>query len=99
VRVLLAGLPPDSALARAHTGHAWTTDVPWLLANINDGVNVLGTLTHNANVPKGKQVKAPERVPRPDTGQDGEQSEHSEDELAAIRAEMDQTRRRIFSRR
>lgn len=98
--MLLDGLPADNAIARAHVGHSWTTDVPWLLANLVDAVNMQVTLTHNANQPAGKQIRAPDPVARPDTPAEPQHDYH-EDQTARqtehIRAEMDTMRGRLFT--
>ncbi|RLL68133.1 hypothetical protein [Streptomyces sp. Z26] len=65
LRVLIEGLPPDGALGRAASGHAWT------LADMRDAdtLDVLGRLfvaTYNANrAESAPELPWPDPVPRP----------------------------------
>lgn len=64
LRVLIDGLPPDSALHRKYPESAgWTQDTH-VLASLIDSVAVLTELTRAANSEDGK-FNMPERFPRP----------------------------------
>lgn len=66
-RSLVAGLPKDSATARAldpHGGH-WPTDTE-LMAQVVDSLSILNVNFVRANSKKGTSVPNPSFVPRPD---------------------------------
>ncbi|GGX01892.1 hypothetical protein [Streptomyces chryseus] len=65
LRVMVQGLPPDGAMARAMAGHHWQ-HIDWAAAETRDMVERLFVAFCNANRdPKSAAVPYPERTWRP----------------------------------
>lgn len=95
--MLTEWLPTDSAAHRAELGHHWTREDTWFAREAANSLRKLLVLTANINRDKGRSaLPMPPDLPYP-PGVPGEDDES--EEVAAIRAEMDQTRARIFARR
>lgn len=66
LRVLVEGLPQDSAVHRKMLGHNWTSDWQWLAAEQSDALNALVTMFYNANRAENKPaLDSPKPWPRP----------------------------------
>lgn len=84
LRVLVEGLPPQNALARARAGHHWT-DMEYLLALLVDGVSASTVGIRRA---LGAKDPRPKPIPRPDSPRKpraiGGTNGHSPDEVVSF---------------
>lgn len=95
LRVLIQGLPPDSAAHRAAKGHTWQ-QVEYLLANLVDVQNATFELLRAANSDENNNTYTPpELLPRPGAStpaelaqQARESARKSEREVAKRMADM-----------
>lgn len=89
LRVLVEGLPPDSATARAHNGHAWQA-LDYAAADTRDLLALLFTAFVNANRdPKKPAMPWPEPGWRPGDPTPEESAAAAERDRAKARAAYD----------